>query len=196
MRFASTERVMFQMLYFTGCRLTCLDRMYIENLLGEYIYWQPGKKQRKPRKERLPVDYLNELRIYRETHKVDHRLFAVTGETFRGYFKNFLRPKLPKSWQKKRPILTATGFRLEYVYQIKGLRKNFQTLDLKRNVEEYGSVDLAIEKTSARMSHSSYKITARHYIENFDALGIKKLSTLDPAALLKVRNQKRIWDYM
>lgn len=197
MTYASTERVMFQMLYYTGCRLTCLDRMFKKNLYGEWLYWQPGKNQRGFRKERLTTEYLEELGIYWNTHRVTGQaFFGVTGETFRGYFKNIVRPKLPSMWQRKRPIVKTTGVDYEYVYQLKGLRKNFQSLDFKRQLDEWGDPGIAIEMTSKRMCHSSTKITARHYVENFRTLGINELHSLDPAQLLKTHQQKRLLDFL
>lgn len=198
MEYASTERVMFEMLYYTGCRYPELDGMRKDKLFGEWLYWECGKNQTgKWRKERLPQAYLAELRSYWETHRIyGNRFFGVTGETFRGYFKNIVRPRLPGSWQLRRPRMTSRdGMRLEFVYQLKGLRKNFQTLDFKKNLDEWGDPGIAIEMTSKRMRHSSTKITARHYVENFASLGIKSLPSLDPVALLELSKQTRITDF-
>lgn len=196
MPYASSNRVMFTMLFLTGCRLTCLDRMRLRNLHGEHLYWRPGKNQKGWRKERLPIEYLEELRAYRETHRVDQdRLFGIASETFRREFNRASRPTLGPAWRRKRPVMRNERLDLEYVYQLKGLRKDFQTLDFKRNYDELCDAGLAIEMTSKRMRHSSTKITARHYIENFDALGVKTLPSLVPNELLRMGQQKRLLDY-
>lgn len=196
MRYGSVERVMFQMLFYTGCRVQELDRMRRSRLYGEFLYWPCGKNQKGWRKEKLPIAYLEELQTYWGTHavKADH-FFGVTAETFRGYFKHDMRRVLPESWQVKRPSMDASGVRLEYRYQLKGLRKDYQTLHFKKELDKWGDPGIAIEMTGRQMRYSTARISARHYVENFDALGINGLPSLDPSVLLKAGNQKRLFDF-
>lgn len=197
MAYASQERVMFRALVLTGCRIACLDKWRMSHLHGNYIYWEVSKTGGKYRKEFLPSDYLLELADYRNNSRVDgKRVFGITGETFVRYFNRDIRPRLGKAWNAKRLKPKAEGFDTEYVLQIKGLRKSFQTYDFARNYAKWHDAGVALEMTSKRMKHSTTHITAHHYIENFDALGIKKVTTdLDPIKALSLSRQMRIMDF-
>lgn len=198
MTYASEVRVMFRMLALTGCRIEELDRMRLKYFQGEFLWWPLGKNQGgKWRKERLPPDYLDELRAYRETHRVyGDRLFGVAADTFRRYFNRDVRPLLGKAWNMERVRPSKAGFKREYRLQLKGLRKNFQTIHFATEYNKWKDAGVALEFTSKRMKHSTKHITAHHYLENFDALGIKDLSNLDPEKALQQHRQRRLQDFL
>src|SRR3990167_7967033 len=197
--YASTVSVMTKMLHYTGGREACLDKMRRDKIFpvpgGVFIYLQPSKNQRGMRKEFLPDSYILELNVYWENNRsYGKKVFGVSGETFRTYFKK-MRSVLPLSWQKKRPVVRSYGVIMEYQYQLKGFRKNFQSLGFKRELDEWGDPGIAIEMISKRMCHSSTKITARHYVEGFKSLCIENLTSLEPANLLKQQYQKRLLEF-
>lgn len=196
MRYGSPERVMFRMLAITGCRIACLDKMTMQHLSGRFIYWETSKVGGKWRKEHLPDDYLEELAAYRTEYRANgKRLFGISGESFVRYFNRDIRPHLGGLWNVKTNQPTTDGFGQQYLLKIKGLRKSFSTYDFARNYAKWKDADVALEMTSKRMKHSTAHITAHHYIENFDALGIKKVTTdLDP--LKNLSNQMRILDFL
>ncbi|HZX44109.1 MAG TPA: hypothetical protein VFF28_00345, partial [Candidatus Nanoarchaeia archaeon] len=45
MKYGSDLRVMFEMLFLTGCRIKELDKMKISCFYGNVIYWELGKNQ-------------------------------------------------------------------------------------------------------------------------------------------------------
>lgn len=194
--YASTERVMFQMLFFTGCRVSELDRMQPNLIYEGVLYWQPGKGQKGHRKEALPESYLKEIKQYRATHRVsESKLFGCNANTFRKYFDRDVRPHLSAAWQTKRLIIRSKAFGHEYSLQLKGLRKTFQTLLFAKEWQHWGAADVALEFTSKRMKHSTTHITAYHYLENFDSLHINKNSPLMPVQALRATAQLRVMDF-
>ncbi len=196
MGYGSPERVMFEMLILTGCRITELDRMVISKIYGSILYWGLGKNQKSFRKEALTVSYLKELKYYRDHHRVyGNKIFGIHSHTFRRYFNRDVRPNLSKEWQEKTLFQKKGALVPEYVYQLKGLRKNFQTLEFKKELEKWKDSGVALEFTSKKMKHSSKHITAYHYLVNFDTLGINNLSELEPSDLLKKTRQTRLMDF-
>jgi len=202
MEYGSDVSVMFQMLFLTGCRISELDNMDVDHLfqIDEkkfIIYWRTGKKGR-IRKECLPYFYIKELNHYRKYNRVHaKRLFGIENNTFRRYFNRYVRPLLSKVWQEKRLYEVQGILQEQYVLQLKGLRKDFQTLLFKKEIEKWKDSNVALEMVSKRMKHSSQKITAFHYIENFDSLDINRFAHLEPAEILRTSgSQKRIMDYL
>ncbi|MDI6738152.1 MAG: hypothetical protein QME12_06605 [Nanoarchaeota archaeon] len=196
MQYASDVRAMFQMLFLTGCRMKELDNMQASMIYGNVIYWHLGKNQRGFRKVRLPNYFVRELREYRNTHRVyGGKLFGIDAHTFRRYFAKFIRPRLP-SWQEKRFRDKCGVLEPEYIYQLKGLRKDFQTLEFARQLDKWKDASVALEFTSKGMKHSSTRITAKHYIENFESLDIERYKHLTPGEILSAgMSQMRLMDY-
>ena len=194
--YASPLRVMWTMLALTGCRIRELDNMRASTIYGDVIYWKLGKNQKRHRKERLPAWFLDELRIYRETHRVyQDRLFGVRSDTFRRFFNRDVRPHLTPRWRELRLVSFMGSLTEEYVYQLNGLRKSFQTLEFARQLEKWKDPTIALEFTSKKMRHSSAKITVYHYVENFDALRVERSTGLSPAEILGAAHQRRILDF-
>ncbi|MBI2101671.1 hypothetical protein HYT53_03585 [Candidatus Woesearchaeota archaeon] len=197
MPYASGVRVMFQMLVLTGCRPCELDNMKVSRLFGDYLYWPLGKNQKGWRKEKLGMKYIKELKLYRERNRVyGDRLFGFSANSFRRYFNKFIRPHLSEEWNEKRLKLSKSSPACEYVLQIKGLRKDFQTLEFAKQYKKWKSPDVAMEFTSKKMKHSSKHITAYHYLENFDTLGIDKFQTLTPQDIIRQAGQSRLFDFI
>lgn len=170
--YGSTQRVMFEMLTLTGCRLTELDNMKWSNIRNDFLYFKLGKNQKNWRKVKLPARFVQELKDYRETHRVQaDALFGAKGHSFRRLFDRESRKILGSEWLEKRETWTNGEFALEYKLQLKGLRKNYQTLVFKSELEKWGDPGVALEFTSKAMRHSSTHITAYHYLVNFDSLG-------------------------
>jgi len=190
-------RVMFIMLVLTGCRIKALDKMRPDRIMNGYLYYDPGKKQGSLIKERMPDWFLEELRDYRDHRKVPgNALFAISSETFRRYFNRDIRPSMPGTWMKKILIPFKDGLKMEFIYELKGLRKNFQTLEFARQMKHWGNPEIALQFTSKKMKHSTTRITAHHYLCNFENLGIRPdLMNLPETALQRIGQQSRLLDY-
>lgn len=197
MQYGSGLRVMFEMLFLTGCRISELDNMKLSKIYGNWIYWKLGKNQKRHRKEELPKKYVEELKHYREHNKVySDKLFSMQHDTFRREFNKKIRPKLSRSWQQLRLIDKDGLLQQEYFLQLKGLRKNYQTLDFAKQLKKWNDAYIALEFTSKKMRHSSKRITAYHYLENFEDIEILKYREMTPAEILSQANQTRIFDFI
>ncbi len=196
MEYASEVRVMFGMLFLTGCRISELSNMKPEFLFGNILYWGLGKNQKGYRKERLPEFYLRELDEYRRTNRIPAGfLFGIDGNTLNRYFTRDVRPKLGKDWQRRRFKPRGNEFGKGYVYQLKGLRKTFQTLYFADQLKKWKSSEVALEMTSKKMRHSSRRVTAYHYLCEFDNLKIDRFRGTQPAYLLQNEGQTRLMDF-
>lgn len=192
--YASAERVMFLMLYYTGARISELDKMNPKNLYDGYLYWPLGKNQKRWRKEKLPDDFILELSAYREKYSVpSSRIFHYCGESLRRVFNRDIRSRLPSAWQRKRLIPTRAGFKEEYILQMKGLRKTFQTVDFARELRKWNDAGFAMHRVAKRMKHSSTKITVSHYLEDLEAIGLENRALVVPDIAFGV--QKRLMDF-
>lgn len=197
MRYGSDIRTMFQMLVYTGCRIKELEYMKYSQLYNNIIYWKLGKNQKKFRKEKLPIEYLKELRFYRKNYRIyQDKLFGIKSCTFRRYFNKQIRQLLKGKWTQKRFFAKQGCLVPEYVFQLKGCRKNYQTLEYAKMLDKWKSPNIAVEMTSKKMKHSSEKITAYHYIENFENLEIDKYKLFTIQDIINPKNQMRILDYI
>ena len=189
-------RVMAGMLQWTGCRIKELERMRPDLLFGNALYWPIGKNQTGMRKEYLPDEYLAELAEYRRRNRVsDGQLFGIREETFTRYFNRYARPLLGPAWNARQVTVRNNLLVLDYALQLKGFRKNFQTIIFKRHWDRYGDAGVALEFTSKRMRHDSTHMTAYHYIQNFEALGIDEWLSYWRAAKISETEQTRLADY-
>lgn len=165
---------MFEMLFFTGCRITELDRMHQSQIEENKIYWKLGKNQKQHRWEYLPQKYLEELIEYRKTHRVyGDRLFGVSSATFKSYFDKEMRSKLSSVWLERIRVYGHNMHTWQYRYQIKGLRKNFQSLIFHQLWKKYNDANVAVLMVQKRMRHKSERITAIHYIQECEHLQIQ-----------------------
>ena len=196
MPYGSDVRVMFEMLFLTGCRISELDNMKASKLFGNVLYWSLGKNQHGFRKEVLPDFYLKELAEYRKKNRTyADRLFGVNAHTFRRYFHKFIMPRL-KGWHEKRLVDKQGVLQEEYIYQLKGLRKDYQTLEFAKQLDKWKDAGVALQFTSKKMRHSCERITAFHYIQEFDSLNIEKNMSLKTADILKdCISQTRLMDF-
>ena len=196
MQYGSTERVMFQMLFITGCRITELDNMNFDKIFpyhkgGYIIFWKKGKNQNGLRKERLSIRFYRELLHYRKHNRVYlNQLFGVKAQTFTRYFNRDIRPILSSEWKRKAPN-PENNWKLEHIYKVKGLRKDFWTLDYKNNLEKFKSPEIALEQTCKRAGHHSKHITYNHYIQSFDDLKIDKFAGMTPEEILNYNSEKQ-----
>lgn len=171
MQYASKERVMFEMLVLTGCRLQALDNMRIGMLINGEVFYHPGKNQKRYLKSELPAWYLKELSEYRKSGRVwgDH-LFSCTADSFRRYFVE-VRKRLTPEWREL--VLMPRQGRLcdTYRLQLKGIRKMFWTAEFRRQLEKWKSSEVALEMVSKLAAHSTNHMTAYHYIRDFSQIG-------------------------
>jgi len=194
--YLQTVRVMVGMLQWTGCRIRELERMRPDLVFGNVIYWPIGKNQRGMRKEYLPDEFLRELAEYRRRNRVpEGNLFGVSEETFTRYFNQYARPLLGRTWNEKEVIVKNNLLVLDYKLKLKGFRKNFQTILFKKQWDRYGDAGVALEFTSKRMRHDSTHMTAYHYIQNFDTLGIKEWLAYWETAQTSAATQATLLDY-
>ena len=194
LEYGNVIRVMFEMLAITGCRISELDKFKMSELYGGVIYWKPAKRQ-PYRKEQLPAWYIKELLYYRKNNRVyQNKIFGISANTFRRYFNRDVRPKLP-SWTRVRLRAYKGALETEYILQLKGLRKTFQTHLFAQEYEKWKDANVAMEFTSKRMRHSTKHMTAYHYLENFETLDVENLKDKSNVEILANGCQKRIFDY-
>lgn len=198
MQYGSAERAMFEMLFLTGCRMRELNEMRKSMLFGNMLYWKLGKNQKSHRHIKLPDRYMAELRYYWEHNRIFHdMMFGISSNTLRRNFNKFIRPNLSKEWNEKMPCMSSGFLDLDFVYQLKGLRKDFQTLEFKNQLDKWDDAAVALEFTSKEMKHSSSRITAFHYIVNFDQLEINRYPNMTPQDILNSSQiQKRLLDFI
>lgn len=201
MTYGDVCKVIFEILILTGCRIKEIENMKV-NMLFPYdnenyvLYWKLGKNQKRTRKELLPKFYVEELIKYREANRVPHNsLFGIKAETFRRYFNRDVRPLLGGSWLIKTPN-PERNFDLEFIYQLKYLRKDFWTLDFKMNLDKWKSPEIALQATSKHACHSSTRMTYYHYIQNFTDLDLDSFPNMTPAQILKKGSQKRLLEWV
>ena len=186
LEYASAERVMFTMLAMTGCRIRALDNMFVDRVVEGVLHFHEGKSTTGLRRCSLPSFFWKEIEDYRKKHDVcSRRLFGVSAEHFTKVFLRVVRPYLGGLWVDKRPDFSHPIRQERYVLRLKGLRKNFQTLEFARDLAKWGDAGVALEMTSKRMRHSSARITAYHYIENFDAIDAERNAAFSMPELLR-----------
>ncbi len=177
--YANVVRVMFEMLLYTGCRISELSKMRRSLLYDDVLFWHLGKNQKCFRKEKLPRHFLVELGEYWKENRIcGDFFFGISGSTLNRYFNRDVRPFLSPAWQEKRLIAEKGQLKPEYILQLKGLRKVFQTVIFFHEYEKWKDSGVALEFTAKRMRHSTKHITAYHYLENFDAVDVEKFREL------------------
>lgn len=193
MTYASTTRVMFGMLFWTGSRICELDNMKRGNIYDGYVYWKTGKNQNSYRKEKLPGYFIEELQEYWHTHRIlGDQIFSCKADSFRRRFNKDVRPNLGDAWREERLVYKQSKLTRENILQLKGLRKTFQTYVFAQELYKWDNPEIALQFTSKKMRHSSTRITAYHYLNNFDVLGIDHQNFTKP--FVEVR-QKRLMDF-
>lgn len=191
LEYASYERVMFTMLAMTGCRIRALDNMFIDRILEGVLHFHEGKSTTGLRRCRLPSFFWEEIEVYRNKNDVcSRRLFGVSAEHFTKVFLRSVRPYLGGVWLEKVPYFDHPMHDSRYKYRLKGLRKNFQTLEFARQLKKWGDAGMALEMTSKSMRHSSARITAYHYIENFDTIDAERNAHLRMPELLRASSRQ------
>jgi integrase len=193
MTYGSTVRVMFGMLFWTGCRICELDNMERGNIYDGYVYWKTGKNQNDYRKEKLPNHYIEELQEYWSCNRIlGDKMFGCMADSFRRYFNKDVRPFLNDQWREERLVFKQGTIVRENILQLKGLRKTFQTFVFAKELWKWDNPEIALQFTSKKMRHSSTRLTAYHYLENFDVLGITDPKNVKPFAEVR---QKRLMDF-
>lgn len=202
LQYGSSCRVIFELLFLTGCRINEIQLFKWENVVEDeegnaQIYWRLGKNQDKQlRKAFLPKNYVNELKYYRRHSRIYHdRLFSCDGRSFARMF-NKLRYTLGSEWTQKGKVIRRGFIGREYYYQLKGLRKTFQTWLFYRLYKQWNDSTVAMLLTSKEMKHSSMQMTAHHYIRHFDELEIEHYENYVPQDVVKYANEQlNLLDY-
>lgn len=175
----------------TGARPAELEnRKLDEVIMGKYWTWPPAKKQIGNRIEKLPQWFWNDFAVYLDTCPIQrNNVFGMSGESLASVINHHIRPLLGGDWIKKRPsFVRKGGYRLEYIYRLKNLRHNFQTIEWYREKQTYGN-DLALERVSRKMRHSTKGMTAHHYIERVEDLKLQNYKDMGVGDILKDTNQ-------
>jgi integrase len=191
--YGTKYRVAIELIALTGCRLCEIERIGLRNFRGSVLVWKPGKNQKGYRKESLPKWFMDELDFYlRKNPHSYETLFPFNGDSLSRYV-NKIRKHLGGGWniRKERDDLTNG----HYIYMLKGLRHSFATVTFYKSFLKWGGT-LAVEKTAKKMRHSSYKITAQHYIDNMDDLKVNELHTLEIHRLLKEDLQTKLTEFL
>lgn len=170
------KRLAVLWLALTGARPCEIEgRKVSEIKLGSVWIWKPRKNQVGIRKEKLPTWFFEELDVFLDKGKYSNKdIFGITGESLARYINKYIRKKIGGRWLKKIPVFQADeSIRWVYIWQLKDLRHNFQTLEWYKGVEKYGH-DMALYRISKRMKHSAKHITGTHYIESIEPLQCNK----------------------
>lgn len=174
--YGNVVRVMVRMLIYTGMRLSELDKCQMKNLFGNCFYWELGKNQTgQYRKALLPQEYLDELKIYRESHRTfGDRMFGLNATAFRRKFNMEVRPLLSDEWREQVLVREAGILEEEYKFQLKGFRKNFATILFYKLYKKWDDANVALLMVSKEMKHSCTQMTAHHYLMEFENLELEK----------------------
>lgn len=197
--FGDPIRVMCRVMLYTGCRGRELNRMMRSSMHEGWIFWELGKNQTgNTRHEKLPADLLAEIVDYRGTHRIaGDKLFGITYETMARYFNRDVRPLLGGQWTQKALCKKKGKFAWKHRLQLRGFRKTFQTYLFWQYYQKYKDAGFAVECVSKRMKHHSKQITAYHYIQNFEVLGILDYELNIPIEdVLQGRSQLRIDEFV
>lgn len=191
-----TCRVMVGALQWTGARIVELDDFRRSMIFGNVIYWEIGKNQEGLRKEYLPDEYLRELQLYRDRNRVaEDKLFGVSASTFSRYFDKYVRPFLGQYWNEKKVVVKHNLLKLQYIAQLKYLRKNMQTILFKKFFDEFHDAGIALEFVAKRLNYSSTHISAHYYIQDFAALDIDAWMRYWALVKISAVHQARLLDF-
>lgn len=198
--YGSPLSIWIKVLQQTGCRMKETDYMRYSYIKDGVLFWKLGKNQKGYfRKEQLSPALLAEIELMRQhTRIMGDCLFPAKAETFGRYYRKFIFPFLSSAWHEKREVLRPSGFASNYRYQLKGFRKNFQTILFYHYWKEYNDAGVGLELVSKRMKHSSTGMTIRHYIENVNQLGVNNLNLLlgkTPGEWIRTSPQKKLFEY-
>jgi integrase len=196
MPYGHRMRVWLKYLFYTGCRPCETEKALICNILKRHIiWWYPGKRQKDPRKEVLPKEFIDELEyMHTKTACPQNKLFPFTGQSATRQFNKYWRPKYPE-WNEKAEALTKNGFVQHYKMQIMGIRKTFATLWFYKYWKYYDDANVAVLMVSKKMRHSSINITAYHYIQECDRIQAHKYLHLLPHEICSNMSQDNLINY-
>jgi len=180
-------RLALRFLFETGCRPSELDHMFINNLRGQIISWQPSKNQRgRPRCEVLSLGTIEEIKKVRDKFKCSSSIIPYTSESIRRIF-NKSRDITGLTELKDLPKISTLD---RYKYTLKGFRKTYATKKFKEYWDQYSDPHLAVIMVAKDMRHSAKEITANHYImENMEELGINKYKNMKMWEIINIYHQ-------
>jgi len=170
--YADPHRIAFIMLAVTGCRPCELGRMrtthILEDAVGTYLMWRPGKGQKGYRKECLPVWFTQELNYYLSMHHLPEKyLFPFTPEGLRKYLNKFVRQHLGGNFLKKVLRCPTGTVRYHYMLDLKSFRHTYACKEFWERMNKWGE-SIAIGQVGKKMRHGTEKITSRHYCSDVE----------------------------
>lgn len=196
MPYGEPRRVALTWVALVGARICEIENLSLNNFMGQYCLWKPRKNQKGYRKEKLPEWFFQELEYMINRYPISNtQIFPFNAASLTRRFNKEIRPLLGEEWNKKHPVLMENcKIRLVYNYQLRMLRQNFCTHDYAKEIDNWG-YEVAIEKTAERMRHSSKKITAYHYVQNFDKLDIQRYKHFTMGEILKGSTQSKLLEF-
>lgn len=193
--YGNQYRVAFQFLALTGARISELKKIGLSCFYGNYVVWKAGKNQPGYRKEKLPNWFLQELFYYLKHHNhVASRIFPFDSSILRKILSS-KRKQLGGPWLHMRPDPSKGAIKNSYLLQVKGIRHTLATLKFKNYAIKYGFT-YALEKTANDLKHSTYKMTTRHYINEWEELGFERYEGKTMAEIIKTEPQTKITEYL
>lgn len=194
----STVKVMYGMIFATGCRPSTLDLLETNDIIGYEIKFKECKTGNK-RVVYLGKKYLDQLIKYRKQNRTyDKKLFGIKAHSFRRIFDKDVRPKLGGIWVQKEPVKWGGIMQWCYTYQFYDLRRNYQTLTFAKNLQKWKDPYVALQFTKKEMGYgkSGDKVCVTNYIQEFDNLNIDKWINMTPAQMLEQADQERLYNFV
>lgn len=192
----STLKVMFSTLALTGCRISELDNMTTDLCRYPLLIWGLGKGQHGYRKEEMPEWWWKELALYRKTHRVPaQKLFGPTHRTFRRQWDWAREDQLPEEWRAKSTRVLQGTLQQAYKFQLKGLRKTYQTHLFNSYYKKWKDPSIALELTSKKMRHKSTRITMYHYVQCSDQIKIKEYEDKKIETIINSDDQMKLAEF-
>lgn len=159
----------------TGARPSELEHINDDDRNGQTLYWRCGKNQTgRWRRATIPEWILAEVNEMRHTHRTRAGRFTVHNcATLRRRFNKEVRPHLGPRWQEKQylpfgnPVLRKNG---QFLLEIKGFRKSYTSTFFWRHWQKLGDCMAAVLFAQTELRHSSYEVTAQHYLKELDTL--------------------------
>lgn len=189
-------RVGFAWAFVTFCRPSELARFQFNGqdsfLKGNWYYWRVGKNQKGQwRREWISDELLQETKYYIEHNRVPYdRVIGISAETLGRYFNKYVRPQLGPEWQQRCAVRRQRNIS-EFVLQFKGLRKSGACLYFWQQFKKWKDAGAALERTAARMHHSTAHITANHYLQDLETLDIEEWGDYTPCEILSLAYEQK-----
>lgn len=198
--YSNPIRVALRIYLEIGCRPSEINHMNIQNIYDfdenhKIIYWQLGKNQIGSRSELISASLYKEIQDMREIYRCSSRILPVTSDSIRNTFNKAIRPSLSEAWHARKFKPFTKRKINEFVFELKGIRKTWATIFFWKMYRKYNSYSAALTETCKRMKHSGQKITANHYICEFDLVKPWKYENTTACDMGGKEYQQRLFEY-